>query len=102
MATRAVLGLLLGEAWTLVWPGAPVARLAVVAAAAMTGAAMQDPLAVLVLVLTRTTDAVAAPLVLATTLATLAVRYIDGSSIYPARLARRHDVEQNPVDTLNA
>lgn len=52
--------------------------------------------------LTRTTDAVAAPLVLATTLATLAVRYIDGSSIYPARLARRHDVEQNPVDTLNA
>lgn len=103
MATGAVVGLLLGDAWTALWPGAPVASLAVISAAAMTGAAMQAPLAALVLVfeLTRTTEALAVPLILATTLAILVVRYVDGYSIYSARLPGR-PTEQNPVDALNA
>jgi H+/Cl- antiporter ClcA len=103
LATGAVLGLLLGDAWTAMWPGVPVASLAVIAAAAMTGAAMQAPLAALVLVLelTRTADALAVPLILATTLATLVVRYVDGYSIYSARLSGKQEA-QNPIDALNA
>ena len=64
---------------------------------------MQAQLAALVLVLetTRTTDALAVPLILATTLATLGVRYVDGCSIYSARLPGR-PAEQDPVDALNA
>jgi CIC family chloride channel protein len=103
MATGAVLGLLLGDAWTALWPGSPAGSLAVIAAVAMTGAAMQAPLAALVLVfeLTRSTEGLAVPMVVATTLATLVVRYVDGYSIYSARLPGRR-TDPNPFNALNA
>jgi H+/Cl- antiporter ClcA len=91
LATGAVLGALLGQAWTLAWPGIPVGAFAVVAAAAMIGAAMQTPLAALALMieLTRTTDTLIVPMIAATALATVVVRYLDGYSIYSSRLPRR-------------
>jgi chloride channel protein, CIC family len=103
MSTGAVLGLLLGRLWLHVWPGPAVASLAIIVAAAMTGAAMQAPLAALVLVLelTGTAEPILIPMVLATALATGVTRRLDGYSIYSARLpARRPD--QEPLDALHA
>ncbi len=88
MATGAVLGGFLGAAWIHVWPGSPVGAFALIGAAAMIGAAMQAPLAGLVLVieLTHTGFNLMIPMMIATAIATLIVRHIDGYSIYSARL----------------
>ncbi|RZT86483.1 H+/Cl- antiporter ClcA [Pseudonocardia sediminis] len=89
LSTGAVLGGFLGTAWSLLWPGSPVGAYALIGAAAMIGAAMQAPLAglVMVLELTHTGFALMVPMVLATVLATAVARWIDGYSIYSARLA---------------
>jgi chloride channel protein, CIC family len=88
LATGAVLGAVLGTAWSWVWPGSPIGSYALIGAAAMVGAAMQTPLAALVLVveLTRSADTLIVPMVLATMLATATARYLDGYSIYSSRL----------------
>lgn len=88
MATGAALGGFLGVAWNHLWPGSPVGAFALIGAAAMIGAAMQAPLAGLVLVieLTHTGFDLMVPMMLATAIATLIVRQIDGYSIYSARL----------------
>ena len=88
LATGATFGALLGSGWVHVWPGAPVGAASLVCAAAMIGAAMQAPLSGLVLVLELTHGGfgVALPMLAATILASLLVRYVDGYSIYTARL----------------
>lgn len=88
MSTGAVLGGLLGMAWSLVWPGASVGSYAMIGAAAMIGAGMQAPLCALVLVLelTHSGFSIVVPMMAATGLATLVSRAIDGYSIYTARL----------------
>ncbi|HET9732591.1 MAG TPA: chloride channel protein [Acidimicrobiales bacterium] len=88
MSTGAVLGGFLGLEWAHLWPGTAPGAFAVVGAAAMLGAAMQAPLAGLALVveLTHTGFAVMVPMMLATVVATLVARAIDGYSIYSARL----------------
>ena len=88
LSTGAVLGGFLGIAWTHIWPGAPIGAFAIVGAAAMIGASMQAPLAGLVLVLELTHGgfALLIPILIATTIATLIVRQVDGYSIYSARL----------------
>jgi CIC family chloride channel protein len=88
MATGAALGGFLGVAWNHIWPGSPVGAFALIGAAAMIGAAMQAPLAGLVLVieLTHTGFNLTIPMMVATAIATLMVRQIDGYSIYSARL----------------
>ncbi len=88
MSTGAVLGALLGSAWSLAWPGAPTGAYALVGAAAMTGAGGQAPLSglVLVLELTHSGFGLLVPMVAATLLATVVTRYLDGYSIYSARL----------------
>jgi chloride channel protein, CIC family len=88
LATGAVLGAVLGAGWVQLWPGAPVGSYALIGAAAMIGAAMQTPLAALVLVieLTHTADTLIVPMVIATMLATAVARYLDGYSIYSSRL----------------
>jgi len=82
MSTGALLGAFLGTAWSLLFPGAPVG------AYAMIGAAMQAPLAALVLILelTHSGFALMVPMIIATTIATLIARHIDGYSLYSARL----------------
>jgi CIC family chloride channel protein len=101
LSTGAALGLLLGHLWEHVWPGGPVAAFAVITAAALVGAATQAPLSGLVIVaeLTGSSESLIAPMVLATAFATLAVRQIDGYSIYSARLPRR-DARPDPHGTL--
>jgi CIC family chloride channel protein len=88
MSTGAMLGGFLGLAWSLAWPGAPVGSYAIIGAAAMIGAGTQAPLSSLVLVLelTRSTDSLIVPMIAATMLATAVARYLDGYSIYSARL----------------
>jgi len=88
LATGAALGGGLGLLWSRAWPGSPVGAYAMVGATAMTGAAMQAPLAALVLVLelTHTGFDLMVPMVLATAAATAVTRHLDGYSIYSARL----------------
>lgn len=97
MATGAVLGLLLGKAWTHAWPGGAAGAFAIIAAAAMIGASMQTPLAALALMieLTRTTDSLIVPMIAATALATVVARYLDGYSIYSSRLPAPSDTRRD-------
>lgn len=94
LATGALFGAFSGALWIHMWPGTPVGAFALVGAAAMIGASMQAPLAGLVLVLELTHDGfnVIIPMMVATAIATLLVRHIDGYSIYSARLPRRDDL----------
>ena len=93
LSAGAVLGAVLGIVWSHLWPGTPVGAFALVGAAAMLGASMQAPLAGLVLVLELTHGAfdLVPPMVIATVLATILVRQIDGYSMYSARLPRRDE-----------
>jgi chloride channel protein, CIC family len=89
MSTGAVAGGFLGLAWSLLWPGSPVGAYAMIGAAALIGAGMQAPLAALALVLelTHSGFALMVPMVIATVIATAITRWIDGYSIYTARLS---------------
>jgi CIC family chloride channel protein len=91
MSTGAVLGAFGGLAWSHLWSGSPVGAFAMIGAAAMIGAGMQAPLAALALVveLTHSGFDLMVPMMVATVLATLVARTIDGYSIYSARLAAR-------------
>ena len=91
LSTGAMLGAFLGAAWSQAWPGVPVAAYAVLGAGALLGAALQAPLAALVLTLelTHSTFNLVVPLLVATGLATVTARYVDGYSIYSSRLPAR-------------
>lgn len=91
LATGAALGGFLGALWIHLWPGEPVGAFALVGAAAMIGAAMQAPLAGLVIVMEMIHGgyAIAVPMMVATVIATFVVRHVDGYSIYTARLPYR-------------
>jgi chloride channel protein, CIC family len=91
LSTGALLGGFVGIVWSHVWAGSSVGAFAMVGAAAMIGASMQAPLAglVLVLELTHSGFSLMVPMIAATILATVLARYIDGYSIYSARLSAR-------------
>ncbi len=88
MSTGASLGATLGIAWSQLWPGSPIGAYALIGAAAMVGAGMQAPLSALVLVLelTHSGYSLTVPMIAATVIATATTRWIDGYSIYSARL----------------
>ncbi len=90
LSTGAAMGLLLGKGWAHLWPAAALPAYALVGAAALSGAAMQAPIAatVLVLELTNASQPVLFPVILATALATTVVRHLDSSSVYSAYSAR--------------
>jgi H+/Cl- antiporter ClcA len=98
LATGAALGGCLGLAWSHLWAGTPAGAFAMVAAAAMIGAAMQAPLAgvALVLELTHSGFALMAPMIAATVLATVISRWLDGYSIYSARLPAAGGTSTSP------
>lgn len=50
LATGALMAILLGGAWSLIWPGVPLGAFAIVGAAAFLGASMNMPLTAIVLV----------------------------------------------------
>jgi CIC family chloride channel protein len=91
LSTGAVLGGAAGIAWSVAWPGSPSGAYALLGAAAMLGAAMQAPLAGLALTLELTHGgfAIMIPMIAATVTATAVARYVDGYSIYSARLGSR-------------
>ena len=91
LSTGAALGGFLGGAWTLLWPGSPVGAYAMVAAASMMGASLQAPLTALALVLelTHAGFGLMVPMAVAVVTATAVSRYVDGYSIYSARLEAR-------------
>jgi chloride channel protein, CIC family len=84
-----------GIAWSHVWPGAPAGSYALIGGGAFLAAAMQGPLSgvVLVLELTRRTDALMVPTLLAIAEATIVARVLGAPSIYSARIGieRRGD-----------
>jgi len=88
LAFGVLLGGLLGWAWAQLWPGAPLGAYAIVGGAAVLGAAMQGPLAavVLLLELTHGADALMVPILLAVVGATIVARLLGAPSIYAARL----------------
>lgn len=91
LSTGAVLGGALGLAWSLLWPGSPPGAYAFVGAAAMMGAAMQAPMTGLALMveLSGTGFGLIVPMAAATATATAVAYYVDGYSIYSARLSSR-------------
>lgn len=89
LSTGAALGAVLGIGWGHFWPGSPVGAYALIGAAAMIGAAMQAPLAgvALMLELTQGGFGLLVPMIVATVIATAITRWVDGYSIYSARLS---------------
>jgi chloride channel protein, CIC family len=91
LAYGVLFGGLLGRAWELIWPGAPLGSYAIIGGAAVLGAAMQGPLAavVLLLELTHHADGLMVPVLLAVVCATVVARVAGAPSIYSARLTAR-------------
>jgi chloride channel protein, CIC family len=88
LALGALLGGVLGYAWSLLWPGVPPGLFAVVGAAAVLAATTQGPISAMVLMmeLTGRDRSFIVPLLLAVATATLVARTIEPRSIYDARL----------------
>ncbi|HEX4767957.1 MAG TPA: chloride channel protein [Lichenihabitans sp.] len=89
LALGALLGGALGQAWLLVWPGAPPGLFALLGAGALLAATTQGPISALVLImeLTGRDRSFIAPLLLIVILATVVSRTIERRSIYEARLS---------------
>jgi CBS domain-containing protein len=101
LSTGAVLGGGLGLLWSHAWPGTPVGAYAIVGAAAMIGCAIQAPITglALVLELTHSGFGLMPAMILATVVSTAVVRYIDGYSIYSARLPAQASPMASPTMT---
>jgi chloride channel protein, CIC family len=93
LAVGVLLGGLLGKGWAELWPGAPLGSFAVIGGAAVLAAAMQGPLAavVLLLELTHRSDALMVPILLAVVGATVVARILKAPSIYSARVEAGED-----------
>ncbi len=91
-----------GTVWGHIWPGAAEPSYALIGGGAFLAAAMQGPIAgvVLVLELTRNFDALMVPTVLAVVEATVLARRLGAASIYSARLASGATLQSSP--TANA
>lgn len=88
LTVGALLGGLLGHAWSLLWPGVPAGLFAVLGAGAVLAATTQGPISAVVLLmeLTGRDRPFVVPLILAVITATLVSRTIESRSIYEARL----------------
>jgi H+/Cl- antiporter ClcA len=89
LAFGVLLGGLLGQGWSEIWPGTPLGSYAIIGGAAVLAASMQGPLAavVLLLELTHHADALMVPVLLAVVEATVLARVLGAPSIYSARLS---------------
>jgi chloride channel protein, CIC family len=102
LALGVLFGGLLGDGWSQLWPGAPLGGYAIIGGAAVLGAAMQGPLAavVLLLELTHHADALMVPILLAVVEATVLARVMGAPSIYSARIAAPAAQEPAPLEPL--
>jgi H+/Cl- antiporter ClcA len=91
LALGALLGGVLGLAWSWVWPGVPPGLFSVVGAAAVLAATTHGPISAVVLVmeLTGRDRSFVLPLLVAVVTATVVARTLDPRSIYDARLTTR-------------
>jgi CIC family chloride channel protein len=89
LTVGAMLGGLLGYAWSSFWPGVPPGLFAVLGASAVLAATTQGPISTVVLMmeLTGRDRSFIVPLLLAVATATLVARTIEARSIYDARLS---------------
>ncbi len=89
-----------GIAWSHLWPGAAPGSYALIGGGAFLAAAMQAPLAavVLILELTRHTDALMVPTLLAIAIATVVGRRLGAPSIYSARLEPNRSPQNRPEE----
>jgi CIC family chloride channel protein len=88
LTVGALLGAVLGYAWSWFWPGVPSGLFALLGAAAVLAATTQGPISTVVLMmeLTGRDRSFMVPLLLAVGTATLVARSIEPRSIYDARL----------------
>ena len=88
LTVGAMLGAVLGHAWSWFWPGVPPGLFSVLGAAAVLAATTQGPISTVVLMmeLTGRDRSFVVPLLLAVATATLVARTIEPRSIYDARL----------------
>jgi len=89
LALGALLGGILGQAWSWFWPGVPPGLFAVIGATAVLAATTQGPISAVVLImeLTGRDRSFIVPVLLAVVTATLVARSIEPRSIYEARLS---------------
>jgi CIC family chloride channel protein len=92
----------LGGVWNHIWPGSASPAYALIGGGAFLAAAMQGPIAgvVLVLELTSHFQSLLVPTLIAVVEATVITRRLGGASIYSARLASGATLESSP--TANA
>lgn len=90
MSFGAVLGGLLGQGWTAVWPGPTMGSYAILASGAVLAATTQGPVSsvVFILELTQHVDAMMVPLLVAVAGATITSRLLEPQSIYSAPLTK--------------
>ncbi len=88
LTAGALLGAILGIAWSSFWPGVPPGLFALLGTGAMIGATTQGPISAVVLImeLTGRDRSFMLPLLLIVCVATLVARTIEPRSIYDARL----------------
>jgi chloride channel protein, CIC family len=105
LALGALLGGVLGLAWSWVWPGVPPGLFAVVGAAAVLAATTHGPISAVVLVmeLTGRDRSLILPLLAAVVTATVVARTLDPRSIYDARFSesevKKLQEERKPPST---
>ncbi|MHB8475781.1 MAG: chloride channel protein [Steroidobacteraceae bacterium] len=89
LAMGALLGGVLGIAWSWIWPGVPPGLFAVIGAAAVLAATTHGPISSIVLVmeLTARDRSFMLPLLAAVVTATIVARTLDPRSIYDARFS---------------
>jgi chloride channel protein, CIC family len=91
LALGALLGGVLGLAWSWIWPGVPPGLYAVLGAAAVLAATTHGPISAVILVmeLTGRDRSFILPLLLVVVTATVVARTLDSRSIYDARFTKR-------------
>lgn len=89
LSTGALLGGVLGTAWSWVWPGVPPGLCAIIGSAAVLAATTHGPISSIVLVmeLTGRDRSFILPMILAVVTATVVARTLDARSIYDARFS---------------
>jgi CIC family chloride channel protein len=107
LTVGALLGAVLGHAWSWFWPGVPPGLFALLGAAAVLAATTQGPISTVVLMmeLTGRDRSFILPLLLAVGTATLVARSIEPRSIYDARLTdeeveARRKLRELPPDSM--
>jgi H+/Cl- antiporter ClcA len=87
LALGALFGGVLGQVWSLLWPGVPPGLFAVLGAGAVLAATTHGPISAVVLVmeLTARDRSFILPLIVVVATATIVARTLDQRSIYDAR-----------------